>query len=164
MKVMGTPQTFTCPLLVVIRFLAPVIGGGAAATAAVLGDGRGLVDHSGEKKESGVLDILQFCPQAVRRIRSLRFIHDEVIDFFGDIDGVPPGIHGNLQMDLFRLRFDGPGHRLDRLGSRSDDLCPSCRGWGVCRRFWRRLLLYLALVQLLPGIDNPGRGEASVMP
>jgi hypothetical protein len=61
MKVMGPAQTFTGPFPVVIRFLAPVIGSGAAATAAVLGDGRGLIDHSGEKKESGVLDILQLC-------------------------------------------------------------------------------------------------------
>ena len=54
MKVMGPAQTFTGPFPVVIRFLAPVIGGGAAATAAVLGDGRGLAHHHGEKKESGV--------------------------------------------------------------------------------------------------------------
>ena len=59
MKVMGPAQTFTGPFPVVIRFLTPVIGGGAAA--AVLGDGRSLVDHSGEKKESGVLDIPQLC-------------------------------------------------------------------------------------------------------
>ena len=39
----------------------------AAASAAVLGGGRGLVDHSGEKKEGSVLDIFQLCPLAVRR-------------------------------------------------------------------------------------------------
>ena len=59
MKVMGPAQTFTGPFPVVIRFLAPVIGGGAAATAAVLGDGRGLVDHSGEKDYGGMLDLFQ---------------------------------------------------------------------------------------------------------
>ena len=51
MKVMGPAQTFTGPFPVVIRFLAPVIGGGVAATDAVLGDGRGLAHHSSEKKE-----------------------------------------------------------------------------------------------------------------
>ncbi len=146
MKVMGPAQTFTCPLPVVIRFLAPVIGGGAAATAAVLGDGRGLVDHSGEKKESGVLDILQLCPQAVCRIRSLRFVHDDAINLLGDVDGTDLAVHGNLQMDLLWLRFDVHGLRLDRLGCRSADQYPSCRSWGVCRRFWRRLMLYLALM------------------
>ena len=59
MKVMGTAQTFTGPFPVVIRSLTPVIGGGAAATAAILGDGRGLVDHSGEKDYGGMLDLFQ---------------------------------------------------------------------------------------------------------
>ena len=97
MKIMGPAQTFTGPFPVVIGFLSPVVCGRAAATTAVLGDGRGLVDHSGEKKDGSVLDIFQFCQQAVRRIRSFRFVHDEVIDFLRDIDGVPPGIHGDFQ-------------------------------------------------------------------
>ena len=47
MKVMGPAQTFTGPFPVVIRFLAPVIGSGAAATAAVLGDGPVFYQESG---------------------------------------------------------------------------------------------------------------------
>ena len=99
MKAAGPPQTFTGPLLVVFRPFPPVVGSGAAATAAVPCNLCGAIDHVRKEEDGGVLDIRQFRRQAVRRIRNLGLIHDDAINLLGDIDGE--------NAEAYRIVLDG---------------------------------------------------------
>ena len=155
MKAAGPPQTFTGPLLIIFWPFTPVVARGATATAAVPRNLRGTIDHVRKEEDGGVLDILQFRPQAVRRIRDLGLIHDDAINLLGDIDGVCPVFHRDIQMDHPRFRRFPDDGRLRMTGLR-----PGWFSCGIGHRLRRQRLPYLPLIQTVPGIGDAGRGEA----
>ena len=139
--------------------LAPVVGSGAARTAAVVGDSRGAVDVSGEQEHGSLEDVFRLRPQRI--LRNNRILLEVIVHRFGNLDGVFPVPDGDRLPDL------GRGNRLDglllfrfrlrilfRLG------CDRQGRLGLADRLPLELLLR---VQFLPGILDPGRGEVPVL-
>ena len=87
--------------------LAPVVGCGAARASAVVGDGRGAVDVSGEQEDGCLKDMLRLRPQGI--LRNDRILLEEIEHGLGNLDGILPVPDGDRLVDL------GRGDRLDRL-------------------------------------------------
>ena len=162
MKLLGAFQAAlgVCHVVLIILLLAPVVGSGAARTAAVVGDGRGPVDVSGEKKHGRLNDMMRL--RIGRVLRNGRILLEEIVHRFGNLDGILPVSDGDRLADIdrdcgldrlllfFRLRLG----ILLRLG------CDRQGGLGLADRL--PLELHLR-VQFLPGILDPGRGEVPVL-
>ena len=147
--------------VVLVGFLlAPVVGSGAARTAAVVGDGRGAVDISGEKEHGSLEDVFLLRPQRI--LRNDRILLEEIEHGLGNLDGVLPVPDGDSLADL------GRGDRLDRLLLlfllRLRILlrlgCDRPERLGLADRLPLELLLRM---EFLPGILDPGRGEVPVL-
>ena len=140
--------------------LAPVVGSGAARTAAVVGDGRGPVDVSGEKKHGRLNDMMRL--RIGRVLRNGRILLEEIVHRFGNLDGILPVSDGDRLADIdrdcgldrlllfFRLRLG----ILLRLG------CDRQGGLGLADRLPLELLLRM---EFLPGVLDPGGGEVPVL-
>ena len=102
MELLGPLQTALGVGLVVLvgLLLAPVVGSGTARTAAVVGDGRGAVDVSGEQEYGGLEDVFRL--RIGRILRNGSVLLEELEHRLGDLDGVFPVPDGDCLPDLGR--------------------------------------------------------------